>query len=157
MVGNGTTSTLTGRDLATTWSVTGNNAGTVTDSTGTIAFSGTPRLVGGSAADAFVVGAGFALTSIDGGSGSNSLDATAGASENLTLVDALLTRSASTPITLAGIGSATLTGDSGNNVIAGNLFSGTLTLGATTGTDSLTGNGANTTLRDADRRARRST
>ena len=50
-------------------------------------------------------------------------------------------------ITLAGIGSATLTGGSGNNVIAGNLFTGTLTLGATAGTDSLTGNGANTTLR----------
>ena len=59
----------------------------------------------------------------------------------------MLTRSASTAITLAGIDSATLTGDSGDNVIAGNLFTGTLTLGATLGTDSLTGNGANTTLR----------
>ena len=59
----------------------------------------------------------------------------------------MLTRSSSTAITLAGIGSATLTGDSGDNVIAGNLFTGTLTLGATAGTDSLTGNGANTTLR----------
>ncbi len=127
--------------------MTGDNAGTVTDSTGTTAFSGTSRLVGGSAADVFVVGAGVALASIDGGSGSNSLRATADASENLTLADALLTRSSSTAITLAGIDSATLTGDSGDNVIAGNLFTGTLTLGATLGTDSLTGNGANTTLR----------
>ena len=111
--------------------MTGDNAGTVTDSTGTTAFSGTPRLFGGNAADAFVVGAGFALTSIDGGGGSNSLDATADASENLTLADALLTRSSSTPITLTGIDSATLTGDGGDNVITGNLFTGTLTLGVT--------------------------
>ena len=118
----------------------------MTDSTGSIAFTSTARLVGGSAADAFVVGPGFALASIDGGGGSNSLAATAAPGENLTVVDALLTRSASTPITLAGIGSATLTGEAGNNTIVGSGFSGTLSLGVTDGIDSLTGNGLNTTV-----------
>jgi hypothetical protein len=73
LVGNNATSTLTGRNVASTWTVTGSNAGNVNDGSGTTTFAGVPGLVGGSAADAFVLGAGAAVASIDGGSGSNSL------------------------------------------------------------------------------------
>ena len=80
LVGNNTTSTLTGRNVASTWTVTGNNVGNVNDGSGTTNFTGVAGLVGGSAADAFVLGAGFAVASIDGGTGSNSVTATASAS-----------------------------------------------------------------------------
>ena len=91
LVGNDTTSTLTGRDVASTWTVTGSNAGSVNDGSGTTNFTGVTSLVGGSAADAFVLGAGFAVASINGGAGSNSLTATAQATEDITLGNALLT------------------------------------------------------------------
>jgi hypothetical protein len=146
LVGNNTTSTLTGRDAASTWTVTGPNAGSVNDASGAMNFTGVTGLVGGSAADAFVLGAGFAVASIDGGGGSNSLTATAQTTEDITLDNALLNRSVASNVVLANIGTATLVGGSGNNVLNGAAFSGNLTLQVSGGTDTLTGNGSNTTV-----------
>ena len=146
LVGNNTTSTLTGRDVASTWTVTGSNAGSVDDGGGTTNFTGVTGLVGGSAADAFVLGAGFAVASIDGGGGSNSLTATAQATEDITLGNALLNRSVASDVALASIGTATLVGGTGDNVLNGAAFSGNLTLQVSGGTDTLTGNGTNTTV-----------
>ena len=144
LIGNNGTSTLTGTAAPSTYTVDAANAGNVN---GTTNFSGVPHLVGGTGADTFVIGAGFALASIDGGTGAaNSLTATAGAAENLTLTDALLTRSVAGNVTLANLASATLIGDAGDNVINGSGWTGALTLPLTAGTDVLTGNGVNTTL-----------
>ena len=93
-----------------------------------------------------MLGAGFAVASIDGGGGSNSLTATAQATEDITLDNALLNRSVASDVTLASIGTATLVGGTGDNVLNGAAFSGNLTLQASGGTDTLTGNGTNTTV-----------
>ena len=93
-----------------------------------------------------MLGAGSAVASIDGGRGSNSLTATAQATESITLDNALLNRSVASDVTLAGIGTATLVGGTGNNVLNGAAFTGNLTLQISGGTDTLTGNGTNTTV-----------
>ena len=149
LTGNGASSTLTGTNTASTWSVAGTNAGTVNDGSGTTTFAAVPNLVGGTGVDRFVVGAGIAIGSIDGGSGAaNTLAATALTSENLTLTDTELARSGSSTITLANLGAATLTGGGGDNVITASGWTGgrTLTVRATSGIDTVTGNGVGTTL-----------
>jgi hypothetical protein len=50
--GGGGTNTLTGNNLASTWSFTGANAGTLTDSNGSNAFVNIQNIVGGTAIDA---------------------------------------------------------------------------------------------------------
>jgi hypothetical protein len=77
--------TLVGLDSATTWNVTGANAGNLT---GFITFAGIENLVGGAMDDSFVFGPGGRISgTIDGGGGTNALDYSAdggtGASVNL--------------------------------------------------------------------------
>ena len=149
LVGNNGTSTLTGSNAASTYTITANNAGTVNDGVGTTTFSGVPNLVGGTAADSFVLGTGFALGSIDGGTGgANSLATTAAAAENLTLANTLLTRSVAGAVTLANLASATLTGGGGNNTIDASGWTGgrTVVINASAGNDTVVGNGVGTTL-----------
>ena len=70
IVGAGVNTTLIGLNSASTWNITGNNAGKV----GTTAFSGVGNLTGGTGADTFVLsdGAGV-LGKINGGGGANVL------------------------------------------------------------------------------------
>ena len=63
--------TLVGPDVASTWNITGANAGTV----GTVTFAAVENLTGGSANDAFKFAAGGSVTGkINGGTGTNTLD-----------------------------------------------------------------------------------
>ena len=150
LIGNPAKTTLTGTNTGSTFTVNGANSGTVFDGVGTTTFSGVKNLTGGTGADSFVVTPiGSLAGTIDGGAvGANSLTATAGAAENLTLSNAQLARSVAGNIALANIGSATLTGGAGNNTIDGTGWTGgrTLTVNATAGADTVNGNGINTTL-----------
>src|SRR6202008_1386573 len=60
--------TLTGNGIASTWSITNANAGSLTDASGTVAFSNIGSLIGGTAADNITLaGAGATVASIAGG------------------------------------------------------------------------------------------
>ncbi len=146
--GNGTTSTLTGSATGSTFTASAANAGTVNDGVGTTNFSGVRNLVGRTGNDSFVIGVDLALASVDGGGGANSLMATSAATENLALGNTSLTRSASSPVALANINSATLNGGSGNNTIDASAWTGgrTVAVNVSAGTDSIIGNGVGTTL-----------
>jgi hypothetical protein len=64
-------------DAANTWTITGQNAGTLSSSllAGTVTFSGAPILHGGNGADFFVFADGAGVDgTIDGGGGTNALD-----------------------------------------------------------------------------------
>ena len=66
---------LTGADLDNVWTISGSNAGTVTNSAGTVAFSAIENLVGGALADTFKFGDASALTGVlKGGGGFNTID-----------------------------------------------------------------------------------
>jgi hypothetical protein len=66
-----TTNSLIGPNIATSWTISGTNAGTV----GSLPFSGFENLTGGSAADTFAfTGAGSISGNLNGGSGVNTLD-----------------------------------------------------------------------------------
>ena len=70
IVGAGVNTTLVGPNVASTWNITANNAGTV----GTTAFSGVGNLTGGTAADTFVLADGAGVSGkINGSGGANSL------------------------------------------------------------------------------------
>src|SRR5205823_1003697 len=64
--------TLSGANAASTWSITGTNAGTVTSS-GAIVFSSIQSLIGNSNADSFTLGTSGNVASLDGGAGTNTL------------------------------------------------------------------------------------
>src|SRR6202011_215013 len=71
-VGGSAVNTLVGPDTATTWNITGSNAGSLT---GGISFTAFQNLSGGSAADAFVFADGARVVgTIDGGGGSNTVN-----------------------------------------------------------------------------------
>ncbi len=71
--GGTATDTLIGQNVASTWTVSGVNSGTV----GTLSFSAFENLTGGSAGDTFKIAAGGKLSgTVDGGGGSNKLDYT---------------------------------------------------------------------------------
>jgi filamentous hemagglutinin family protein len=72
-VGNGTDTRLTGRNIATTYTVSGTNTGSITNADGTITFSGVTRLIGGTNDDVFAFGNNALLRSIDGGTGTDTL------------------------------------------------------------------------------------
>ena len=59
--------TLTGRNIATTWTISTANAGTLVDSGGTLTFSSMESLTGGSAIDTFDISAALAGSIIGGG------------------------------------------------------------------------------------------
>ena len=72
IVGNGSTSTVTGENLVTTWNISGTDSGTVTSSGLTTYFSGFNNLTGGTANDAFIFTASGEITGlVDGTSGAN--------------------------------------------------------------------------------------
>ncbi|HEX7965934.1 MAG TPA: filamentous hemagglutinin N-terminal domain-containing protein, partial [Gammaproteobacteria bacterium] len=71
--GGGGSDIINGPNSALTWNITGNNAGNLTTAT-TTNFTSVENLAGGSAADAFVFSNGVAVTSIDGGGGSDTLN-----------------------------------------------------------------------------------
>jgi Ca2+-binding RTX toxin-like protein len=73
-VGTPAADTIVGANVANTWNLTGPNAGTVTNATGTTSFTGVENATGGTAADSFVIGPGATLGgSIDGGAGSDTV------------------------------------------------------------------------------------
>ncbi|MGE5624963.1 MAG: beta strand repeat-containing protein, partial [Bacillota bacterium] len=114
-----------------TWSITGNNSGTLNDGTATLTWSGFGSLTGGTGNDDFVFSSGVALTgSVSGGTGSDTLDFSAKTS---TLV-VNLTGSAANGYSGTTTGSAT-------NPIAGG-FTGIETVDGGTGSNTL--NGENT-------------
>ncbi|MBF8263864.1 MAG: hypothetical protein HW387_1529, partial [Parachlamydiales bacterium] len=74
--GNAGTNTITGPDIATAWSITADNGGSLnpTGSSGATTFSSFSTLTGGTAADSFTFAGAFQISgSINGGTGSNSL------------------------------------------------------------------------------------
>jgi hypothetical protein len=72
--GGGGNNTLVGPNTATTWNITGTNAGTVSSGAST-SFVNIQNLTGGSGADTFIVSDGAGVSGIiDGGGGSNTLD-----------------------------------------------------------------------------------
>jgi filamentous hemagglutinin family protein len=66
-------STLTGANQTTTWTITGNNTGTLTGFGEPIQFSNIGNLVGGTADDSFTLNGGTLTGSIDGGTGTDTL------------------------------------------------------------------------------------
>src|SRR5205085_1192753 len=118
-VGGGGSDTITGRDLVTTFDVTGTNSGSITDTSGAFMFSSFENLTGGSDDDTFHLATGGSLTgSIDGGDGSNTLSYF-GRPSSLTAVTVNLQTSTATDIggTFAGIGD--FVGGSGSDTIVG--------------------------------------
>jgi len=72
------TDTLTGPALATNWTVSETNTGTLVSSVSTISFSGVENLTGGTLVDSFVIADSGSLTgTINGGAGVDVLDLTA--------------------------------------------------------------------------------
>src|SRR5262249_52602047 len=75
--GNGVNGTLQGPDIANTWQITGGGAGTLD---GSVTFSGIRNLSGGAGNDTFALtrasgkAGGTIAGTIDGGTGSNTLD-----------------------------------------------------------------------------------
>src|SRR5205085_9479945 len=65
--GGSGTNTLTGANVASTWSITGTNSGTLTGS-GSQTFANIQSLVGGTAGDSFSHSAAGNVTALDGGS-----------------------------------------------------------------------------------------
>jgi hypothetical protein len=75
LIGSSGANTVTGANLDNTWSITGTNAGNVTNSLSTVTFSGFANLTGGSAADTFMLANGARVTgTLDGGAGVNTLN-----------------------------------------------------------------------------------
>ncbi|WP_010582160.1 beta strand repeat-containing protein [Schlesneria paludicola] len=69
------TDQLTGADLDNVWTISGSDAGNVTNSAGTVSFIGIENLVGGTQADVFKLGNASAVTGVvKGGGGTNTLD-----------------------------------------------------------------------------------
>ncbi|MFO0819770.1 MAG: hypothetical protein U1A77_17610 [Pirellulales bacterium] len=135
IVGGSGSDTLAQADGANTWNITGADAGTVTDVTGT--FSGIENVTGGTGVDGFTIASGASLTgAIDGGAGTDTISQTDGAN--------------TWNINGAGSGTASDTGGFSNieNLVGGsgadsftfaNAGSLTGSVDGGTGTDTLTG------------------
>jgi hypothetical protein len=67
---------LIGRDVNSTFSITGNNAGTYNDGAQTLTFTGITNLGGGTADDSFAFTGGSSVSGVDGGFGTDTLDYT---------------------------------------------------------------------------------
>jgi hypothetical protein len=158
VTGQGSGNSLVGPNAASTWSITAQNAGTLTWAANTTTFTGIQSLTGGSAADAFVLSDGVGVDgAVDGGGGSNTLDESAyttAVTVNLAAHTAtgLGGTFASLQSFLGGSGSNTLVGPNAAttwNVTAQNT--GTLTGGFSfSGFGNLTGGSAADTFAFAD-------
>jgi hypothetical protein len=137
--GGSGTNTLVGPNVATTWNLSGSNAGTFS---GGVSFSNFQNLTGGTGDDtfAFANGAGVSGT-IDGGGGSNLLDY----SPYATPVTVDLSANSATGVgrTVANI--QQLRGGQSDDTLTGNA-AGNTTFLASTGNDTLTGLGGGNTL-----------
>ncbi|MGE0832913.1 MAG: filamentous hemagglutinin N-terminal domain-containing protein, partial [Simkaniaceae bacterium] len=71
--GGGGTNSVTGPNVATGWTITGNNAGTVNPGVGATPLTNIQTFTGGSVADTFTFNGNFQLSGIDGGGGANSV------------------------------------------------------------------------------------
>lgn len=163
LIGNGSNSTLTGSNSASTWTITGADSGIVN----TINFIDFSHLVGNAAADTFVMSGGSISGSIDGGGGSDTLlgadtDTTWNISgaETGTLsgvagfssVEILRGGSAVDTFVFANGGSysGTLNGGTGNDVLNLSAQSGAVSVDLSAGNilsiESLIGNASDSTL-----------
>jgi hypothetical protein len=128
----GSSNTLVGPNVASTWSVTGANSGSL----GKVKFSNIQNLAGGSAVDVFKFGASGSLAgSINGGGGGDWLDYSALPATILVTVN-LVTGSA-TKVAGGVSNIANVRGGQGNNTLTGN------------GGNILVGGGGSNTLVDA--------
>jgi len=70
-------SSLTGNNLANTWHITNDDSGTLENTTYPLGdlfnFTGFPNVIGGTSTDDFIFDSNYQLTSIDGGTGTNTL------------------------------------------------------------------------------------
>jgi hypothetical protein len=136
--GAGGNNTLQGPDGANVWSVTTANAGSLN---GNVQFTSIQNLVGGASTDTFQFRTGGSLAgSIDGGSGTNTLDYTAYTGD--ILVDLLLHTAS-----LVGQGVfnvANVNGSQGNDLIVGDANANVLVGG--TGRNVLIGDGGSDTI-----------
>jgi hypothetical protein len=147
IVGAGSDMVVVGIDAATTWNLTGPNAGTISaGGYSSITFSGIGSLVAGDDDDRFVFLTASTGLSIDGGLGTNTLDyssRTANVSINLAFGSASGTSGVSyVQNVIGGAGADSLTGDGSDNVFTGGP-----------GKDIITGGGGLDTVaetRDAD-------
>ncbi len=73
---NASSDKLTGPNTANAWDITGNNAGTITNTASTFTFSQFKNLVGGTSSDYFTFELGDTVSSINGGAGTNTADFT---------------------------------------------------------------------------------
>ncbi|MGH3237474.1 MAG: beta strand repeat-containing protein, partial [Streptosporangiaceae bacterium] len=104
ITGGGGNETLTGNNLTNTWSISGSNSGTLTDSNGTNNFTGISNLTGGTGADSFTLsGSGNISGVISGGGGS----------------DTLVGNNLSNTWAITGANAGTLTDSNGSNHFSG--------------------------------------
>src|SRR5690606_4120728 len=75
--------------VAANWSITGNNAGSLTTAGLTTTFTNVETLQGGAAADSFVFTGDFQLRNIDGGGGSDSINWSGWSTPRLITISAL--------------------------------------------------------------------
>jgi Ca2+-binding RTX toxin-like protein len=147
LVGSAGSDVLRGTNAATTWNLTGANAGT----TGPLAFSAMESLVGGDAADTFVLAAAASFTgAIAGQAGNDTVSYAAHAAAvnvNLALGTATAISGGVSQIenVIGGSGNDSLVGSSGANVLTGN--SGSDSLDGGSGADSLLGGAGDDLLR----------
>ena len=126
IVGAGSDMVVVDVAAATTWSLTGANAGTIAVAGySSITFSGIGYLVGGDGDDTFGFAGGAVTGTINGGAGVNTLDYS---SRTTNVTVNLITGSgtgtggiSSIQNAIGGDGNDTLTGDASNNVLTGGL------------------------------------
>jgi Ca2+-binding RTX toxin-like protein len=143
--GPGPANTLIGPNTSTTWILTGADSGTVN----AVTFRGFQNLIGGTAADTFVLQAGGSVSgSVDGGGGTNALDYShykGDITVDLALhLASLVNRGTAGSLfhianVTGSIGSDLLVGDANPNVLIGGTGRNLLIGGA--GADAITGGG----------------
>jgi Ca2+-binding RTX toxin-like protein len=140
IVGGTLVDTLTGPNMAATWTVSGPNAGSIQLGANAIAFSGVENLVGGTGDDDFTIAPTGSLTGgLQGGSGTgrNSLSY-AGWSTSVVVNLSLTTAGNATAITGSTLGISIVMGGQGNDTIT-SLASLSSVLVGNGGNDLLTG------------------
>lgn len=100
LIGGSGANTLIGANVNNTWTISGTNAGNVSNTLGTVTFTSFANLTGGSAADTFDINNGQHVTgTLDGGAGTNTL--------NMAKV------AASTTVNVTGTNAGTVAGGAG--------------------------------------------
>src|SRR5262249_12505306 len=123
-----TDDTLTGPDSATTWHVTGTNAG---DINGQFFFSAIENLRGGDGSDEFVISTGASVGSIDGGLGTVSYSLSTGDGNDTVTLNNTNVIINGTTFALNGLTGITLQTGGGNDTITVDLGTGSGTFPST--------------------------